>query len=87
MLEELIKGQPLIIAVLLIAVFALSGVVVYLYKQNIAKDKKLEEKDTQRYQDLKDFVDSYKEPIAEIGKQQKGIYELFASFINAKTGK
>lgn len=82
MLEELIKGQPLIIAVLLIAVVALSGVVVYLYKDNKAKDKRLEEKDAQRYNDLKDFVDSYKEPIAEIGKQQKGIYDLFVNVIS-----
>ena len=82
MLEELVKGQPFVIAILLIAVVALAGVVVYQYKQNQALQKDLRDLNVTRYNDLKDFVDSYKEPIAEIGKQQKGIYELFASFVN-----
>ena len=79
MIEELIKGQPFVIAILTVAVFSLAGVIVYLYKQNQSKDKKIEDLQALRYSDLKEFVDYYKEPIAEIGKQQKGLYELLSN--------
>jgi len=85
MIEELLKGQPFIIAVLVLAIIALSSVVVYLFKDGRKKDDRYDTLVALRYADLKDFVDSYKEPILEISKTQKGLYDLFSNIY--KPGK
>ena len=92
MLQEIIAGQPFVIAILVIAITVLSAVIRYLYKENKVKDTiisglndKLGAMQDKRYEDLKQFIDDYKDPIAEISKQQKGMYDLFVSSI--KQGK
>ena len=68
------------------AVVVLALVIRYLWLQIQAEREFSKALQQARYTDLKEFVDTLKDPLNEISTQQKSLRDLFTDFIEKRRG-